>query len=40
MQQVIQEEWDKINKENLYHLVASIRQRVCDIIEAKGGITK
>ena len=40
MQQAIQEEWDKINKEDLYRLVASMRQRVRDIIEAKGGITK
>ena len=40
MQQAIQEEWDKINEEDLYRLVASIRQRICDVIEAEGGITK
>ena len=40
MQQAIQEEWDKINEEDLYRLVASMRQCVRDIIEAKGSITK
>ena len=40
MQQAIQEEWDKINEEDLYRLVASIGQRVRDVIEAEGGITK
>ena len=40
MQQAIQEEWDKINKEDLYRLIASMRQRVRDVIEAEGGITK
>ena len=40
MQQAIQEEWDKINQEDLYRLVASMSQRVRDVIEVGGGITK
>ena len=40
MQQAIQEEWDKINEEDLYRFIASIRQRVRDIIKAESGITK
>ena len=40
IRQAIQEEWDKINEEDLYRLVASMRQRVHDVIEAEGGITK
>ena len=40
MQQAIQEEWDKINAEDLYRLVASMKQRVRDVIKAEGGITK
>ena len=40
MQQAIQEEWDKITQEDLYRLIASIRQRIQDIIAAEGGITK
>ena len=40
MQQAIQEEWDKITQEDLYRLIASIRQRIQDVIAAKGGITK
>ena len=40
MQQAIQEEWDKINEEDLYRLIASIRQLVRDVTKAEGGITK
>ena len=40
MQQAIQEEWDKINAEDLYHLVASMKQRVRNVIKVEGGITK
>ena len=40
VQQAIQEEWDKITQEDLYRLVASMRQRVRDVIAAEGGITK
>jgi len=40
MQQAIREEWDKITQEDLYRLVASIRQRIRDVIAAEGGTTK
>jgi len=40
MQQAIWEEWDKITEQDLFRLVASIRQRVRDVIIAEGGITK
>ena len=40
MQQTVQEELDKITQEDLYQLIASIKQRIYNIIAAKGGITK
>jgi hypothetical protein len=36
----MKEEWDKITEADLYCLVVSIRQRIRDVIEAEGGITK
>ena len=40
MQQAIREEWDKIIQEDLYRLIASMSQRIRDVIAAEGVITK